>query len=190
VRLTIFFNGPLILRCHCMLSIDLHTSTVAKIDALQAEYSAFETIHETDSLIATARALSIAFIAYSPLGHGWLVDSFPYASPTDFAEGDFRRSSPKFQGENFYKNKAIVTEIQKLARRKGCSTAQVALAWVASQGMISVPGTTKAERLEENWGSRDVVFNAEEMTEMRRIVDEAKVVGERYGPAHQAWVGH
>jgi aryl-alcohol dehydrogenase-like predicted oxidoreductase len=163
---------------------------VTKIDAIQAEYSAFCTLHETDSLISTAKALSIAFIAYSPLGHGWLVDSFSYDSPADFAPGDFRRTSPKFQGENFYKNKAIVTEIQRLAKRKGCTTAQVALAWVAAQGMIAIPGTTKAGRLEENWGSRDVEFSEEERGEMRRIVDEAKVVGERYGAAHQAMVGH
>lgn len=66
--------------------------TVAKIDAVQAEYSAFETIHETDGLIDTARELGIAYVAYSPLGHGWLVDNFEYNSPDDFAEGDFRRS--------------------------------------------------------------------------------------------------
>lgn len=66
--------------------------TVAKIDAIQAEYSAFETLHETDGLIATARELNIAYVAYSPLGHGWLVDDFPYEKPEDFAEDDFRRT--------------------------------------------------------------------------------------------------
>lgn len=65
---------------------------VAKIDALQAEYSAFETVHETDGLIDTARELGVAYVAYSPLGHGWLVDNFDYKSPDDFSEGDFRRS--------------------------------------------------------------------------------------------------
>ena len=68
------------------------TTAVAKIDAIQAEYSAFETLHETDNLIATARELNIAYVAYSPLGHGWLVDDFPYESPEDFAPDDFRRS--------------------------------------------------------------------------------------------------
>lgn len=68
------------------------TTPVAKIDAIQAEYSAFETLHETDNLIATARELNIAYVAYSPLGHGWLVDDFPYESPEDFAPDDFRRS--------------------------------------------------------------------------------------------------
>lgn len=66
---------------------------VAKIDAIQAEYSAFETLHERDGLIDTARELDVAFVAYGPLGHGWLVDNFPYQSPDDFKEGDYRRES-------------------------------------------------------------------------------------------------
>lgn len=165
-------------------------NAIAHIDAVQAEYSAFETVHETDDLIATAKELGVAFVAFSPLGHGWLVDNFDYNSPDDFAKDDFRRSSPKFQGENFYKNKAIVEEIKKLAERKRCSTAQLALAWVASQGMIPIAGTTKPGRLEENWGAREVVFSEEELKEMRRIVDEAKVEGNRYGEAHQKLVGH
>jgi aryl-alcohol dehydrogenase-like predicted oxidoreductase len=157
---------------------------------VQAEYSAFETLHESDGLIATARELGIAYVAYGPLGHGWLVDDCAYASPDDFAANDLRRTIPKFQGANFHANKAIVEEIKKLARRKGCSVAQVALAWVASQGFIAIPGTTKQERLLENWESRDVHLNEEEKGEMRRIIDEAKVVGDRYGPVHQAMVGH
>jgi aryl-alcohol dehydrogenase-like predicted oxidoreductase len=164
--------------------------TVAKIDAVQAEYSAFETVHETDNLIATAKDLNIAYVAYSPLGYGWLVDNFDYASPDDFAPNDFRRTLPKFQGENFYANKAIVEEIKKLAKRKGCTTAQVALAWVAAQGMIAIPGTTKMSRLEENWKSREVVLSGEEMREMRKIVEMAKPIGERYGEDNMAMVGN
>jgi aryl-alcohol dehydrogenase-like predicted oxidoreductase len=98
--------------------------------------------------------------------------------------------APKFQGENFYKNKAIVLEIQALAKKKGCSTAQIALAWVASQGLIAIPGTTKKERLEENWASREVELSEVERAEMRRVIEGAKVSGERYGAAHQAMVGH
>jgi hypothetical protein len=97
---------------------------------------------------------------------------------------------PKFQGDNFYKNKAIVDEIKKLAKKKGCTTPQIALAWVAAQGMIAIPGTTKPARLEENWASREVELTEEEKKEMRRIVDQAKPSGNRYGPAHQAMVGH
>lgn len=168
----------------------LTESTVAKIDAVQAEYSAFETLHETDGLIDTAKELNVAYVAYSPLGHGWLVDSFDYNSPDDFAPDDFRRTVPKFQGENFYKNKAIVEEIKKLASKKGCTTPQIALAWVAAQNMIAIPGTTKATRLEENWASREVELTEEEKKEMRKIVDQAKPSGNRYAPAQQAMVGH
>ena len=180
---------------------------------MQAEYSAFETLHETDGLIETAKELGVAYVAYSPLGHGWLVDDFAYNSPDDFAPDDFRRNgtypptsvllvdwielltqslsiAPKFQGENFYKNRAIVEEIKKLAVRKGCKTSQIALAWVVSQGMIPIPGTTKATRLEENWGSRDIELTEEEKQAMRKIIDAAKPHGNRYGPAHQAMVGH
>lgn len=97
---------------------------------------------------------------------------------------------PKFQGENFYKNKAIVEEIKKLAERKGCTTSQIALAWVAAQGMIAIPGTTKAKRLEENFASRDIELTGEEKREMRKIVNAAKPHGNRYAPAQQALVGH
>ncbi|PMD45935.1 Aldo/keto reductase [Hyaloscypha variabilis F] len=179
------FNPPHKINRH-LISL----STVAKIDAVQAEYSAFETLHETDGLIDTAKELGIAYVAYSPLGHGWLVDDFPYKSPDDFAPDDFRRSVPKFQGSNFHANRAIVEEIKKLASKKGCKITQVALAWVIAQGMIPIPGTTKAERLQENWGAREVELTGEEVREMRRIIDGAKPVGERYAEAHQAMVGH
>ncbi|TFK55954.1 Aldo/keto reductase [Heliocybe sulcata] len=165
-------------------------NSIAKIDALQAEYSAFETLHETDDLISTSKELGVAYVAYSPLGHGWLVDDFQFKSPDDFAPDDFRRSSPKFQGENFYKNKAIVDEIKKLAARKGCTTTQIALAWVMAQGMIPIPGTTKAKRLEENFAAGDIELTEEELKAMRQIVDSAKPVGNRYSETNQALVGH
>ncbi|OAA35486.1 aldo/keto reductase [Beauveria brongniartii RCEF 3172] len=165
-------------------------NAIAKIDAVQAEYSAFETVHETNDLIKTAKELGVAFVAFSPLGHGWLVDNFDYKSPDDFAPTDFRRSVPKFQGENFYKNKAIVDEIKKLATRKRCTVAQIALAWVAAQGLIAIPGTTKPSRLEENWKSRNVVLSEEDLREMRIIVDRAKPVGERFSAVFQSMVGH
>ncbi|KAJ5924002.1 hypothetical protein N7466_008189 [Penicillium verhagenii] len=165
-------------------------NSIAKIDAVQAEYSAFETLHESDGLIDTAKELEIAYVAYSPLGHGWLVDDFNFNSPDDFAPTDFRRSVPKFQGENFYKNKAIVEEIKKIASRKGCKISQVALAWVASQGLIPIAGTTKAARLEENWASRDVDLTEQDKQEMRSIIDSVKLHGHRYSAAAQAMVGH
>ncbi|RAH67565.1 aldo/keto reductase [Aspergillus aculeatinus CBS 121060] len=163
---------------------------IAKIDAVQAEYSAFETVHETSGLIDTAKELGVAFVAFSPLGHGWLVDDFDYKSPDDFAADDFRRTVPKFQGENFYKNKAIVDEIKKLATRKGCSVAQIALAWVAAQGLITIPGTTKPSRLEENWGSRHVELTPAELSEMRRLVENTKPTGERFNELFGSLCGH
>lgn len=81
-------------------------------------------------------------------------------------------------------------EIKKLATQKGCSISQIALAWVAAQGMIAIPGTTKAARLESNWASRDVELSDEEKEAMRKIIDAAKPHGNRYGPVHQAMVGH
>jgi aryl-alcohol dehydrogenase-like predicted oxidoreductase len=98
--------------------------------------------------------------------------------------------APKFQGENFYKNRAIVDEIKKLATTKGCTLTQIALAWVAAQGMIAIPGTTKAKRLEENWASRDVELTEGEKEEMRKIIDSSKPHGNRYAAAAQATVGH
>ncbi|GLB07014.1 hypothetical protein AtubIFM57258_002333 [Aspergillus tubingensis] len=165
-------------------------NSIAKIDAVQAEYSAFETLHETDGLIDTVKELGVAYVAYSPLGHGWLVDDFPFKTPEDFAPDDFRRGSPKFQGENFYANKKIVDEIKKIASKRGCSISQVALAWVAAQGMIAIPGTTKARRLEQNWASREIDLTDEEKAEMRKIIDAAKPQGNRYNERHQAMVGH
>jgi aryl-alcohol dehydrogenase-like predicted oxidoreductase len=97
---------------------------------------------------------------------------------------------PKFQGENFYANKAIVEQIKTLASRKGCTISQIALAWVAAQGLIAIPGTTKVHRLEENFASREVELTEEELGEMRRIVDSAKPQGNRYAAAQQALVGH
>jgi hypothetical protein len=98
--------------------------------------------------------------------------------------------APKFQGQNFYDNKKIVEEIKTLAQRKGCTLTQVALAWVISQGMIPIPGTTKPHRLEENFASRDVELTAEEKAEMRKILDSIKPIGNRYNEKLQAAVGH
>ena len=80
--------------------------------------------------------------------------------------------------------------MKKLAQRKGCSTAQIALAWVASQGLIAIPGTTKVHRLKENWNARDVALSDDEKTEMRRIIDAAKPMGDRFNEAFESMVGH
>ncbi|KAI1746512.1 NADP-dependent oxidoreductase domain-containing protein [Xylaria castorea] len=174
----------------CSAATLRRANSIAKIDAIQAEYSVFETLHETDGLIQTARELGVAYVAYSPLGHGCLVDDFPYKTPDDFPADDFRRILPKFQGENFYKNRAIIDEFKKLASRKGCTLPQIALAWVAAQGMIAIPGTTKADRLAGNWASRDIKLTEGELKDIRTLIDAAKPHGDRYGPVQQAMVGH
>lgn len=184
---------------------------MARIDAVQAEYSAFEALHEYDGLVSTARDLDIAYIAYGPLGHGWLVDDFPYQTPDDFELDDYRRQSmctilfllliaamalltqptvPKFQGDNFYANKRIVDGFKDIAQRKKCTLPQVALAWVAAQGMISIPGTTKPGRLEENWGSREIELTDEELAHMRTMVDLLKPQGDRYDEAAAKNIGN
>lgn len=147
---------------------------------MQAEYSAFETLHETDGLVDTARELDVAFVAYGPLGHGWLVDNFPFETPEDLELDDYRRQIPKWQGDNFYANKRIAQGFKVLAERKSCTLAQIALAWISSQGMISIPGTTKPGRLVENWNSRDVELSADEVAYIRVIVDSIKPQGNRY----------
>ena len=81
-------------------------------------------------------------------------------------------------------------EVKKLATRKGCTSAQIALAWVAAQGMIAIPGTTKPKRLEENWASRDIILTEEEQAELRIIIEKSKPHGNRFGPAHEAVIDH
>lgn len=106
-------------------------------------------------------------------------------------EADHRLpQAPKFQGENFYNNKKIVDAIRKLADKKGCSLSQVAIAWVAQQGMIPIPGTSKPQRLESNFASRNIGFSDEEQRQMRAILDSNKAHGNRYGEKNQALVGH
>ncbi|KAJ9481727.1 hypothetical protein VN97_g11740 [Penicillium thymicola] len=174
-------NEKYLFRIECSAET-LRKANATKIDVVQAEYSVFKILHETTGLIDTAKKLDVAFVELSPLGHGWLVDDFPsrllMTSPPMTSHALVR--FPKFQGENFYKNKAIVDEIKKLATKKGCSIAQIALAWVAAQGLITIPGTTKASRLEENWTSRDVELTEEELREIQVIVEAAKPVGERF----------
>ncbi|KAJ3463462.1 hypothetical protein MRS44_008248 [Fusarium solani] len=149
-------------------------NSIAKIDAIQAEYSAFETVHETNGLIDTAKELGVAFMTLRQM----TIDEL--ASPP----------IPKFQGDNFYKNKAIVDELKKLASRKSATVTQIALAWVAAQGMIAIPGTTKPKRMEENFASRDIEFTDEELKEMRRIIDTTKPHGNRCSERDEATVGH
>ena len=135
------------------------------------------------------RELGIGFVPYSPLGRGFLTGRFK--SPEDFPEDDFRRNHPRFTGENFERNIELVHELERMAADKGCTAAQLALAWVLAQGedVVPIPGTKHVRYLEENVGAVEVELTGDEL----RILDEAfpagAAAGDRYPPAGMRNVG-
>jgi aryl-alcohol dehydrogenase-like predicted oxidoreductase len=152
-------------------------AAVHPIAALQTEYSLW-TRDPEDGLLQTCRDLGIAFVAYSPLGRGFLTGRF--RSPDDLAADDWRRTNPRFQGENFRKNLDLVARVEELARKKGCTPAQLALAWLLAQGpdIVPIPGSTRAERVEENAGAAAVHLTASELAQLDAIAPGT--AGERY----------
>jgi len=150
---------------------------VHPIAALQTEYSLW-TRDPEQQLLATCRELGIAFVAYSPLGRGFLTGRF--RSADDLAPDDWRRNNPRFQGENFAKNLALTTTVEQLARVKGCTPAQLALAWLLSRGadVIPIPGSTRAERVEENAGATRVQLSSDDVALLDTIAPA--VAGDRY----------
>jgi aryl-alcohol dehydrogenase-like predicted oxidoreductase len=155
-------------------------AAVHPIAALQSEYSLW-TRDPEDEVLPTVRELGIGFVAYSPLGRGFL--SGAIRSIDDLAPDDFRRHNPRFQGENFQRNLELVRVVEGLAREKDCTTAQLALAWVLAQGddVVPIPGTKRRERLEENARAVDVQLTPEDL---RRIGEAMpQVAGERYNEA-------
>ncbi len=152
---------------------------VHPITALQSEYSLWTRDPEQD-ILQTCRELGVGFVAYSPLGRGFLTGQFKSAD--DFAADDFRRYSPRFQGENFNKNLALVEKVKALAVSKGCTPSQLALAWVLAQGtdIVPIPGTKRIKYLEENVGALAVQLSAEELHEIIAAFPLGAVAGERY----------
>ena len=150
---------------------------VHPITALQTEYSLWSREPE-ESVLPTCRDLGIAFVAYSPLGRGFLTGRF--RSPEDIPEGDWRRQNPRFQGENFRKNLDLVAAVEALAQKKGCAPAQLALAWLLARGpdIIPIPGSTRAERVKENAGAVRVQLTAADMQSLDDI--GLAVAGARY----------
>jgi aryl-alcohol dehydrogenase-like predicted oxidoreductase len=149
---------------------------VHPITALQTEYSLWTRDPEAE-ILPTVRELGIGFVPYSPLGRGFLTGRF--RSPDDLAEDDWRRNNPRFRGENFRRNLHLVEHVKELAEAKGVTAAQLALAWVLAQGddLAPIPGTTRAERVEENVGALDVELSQDDL----RSLDEIGVAaGERY----------
>lgn len=155
---------------------------VTHIDAVQIEYSPFAIDIEQPqvALLKTCRELGVATIAYSPLGRGFLTGA--YKSPDDFEDGDFRKYSPRFSAENFPRNLKLVDSLIAISKTKGCTPGQLTLAWLLAQGedIIPIPGTTKIKYLEENLGALKVKLTKEEEHEIRQLVENAEVHGDRY----------
>jgi aryl-alcohol dehydrogenase-like predicted oxidoreductase len=149
------------------------------ITALQTEYSLWSREPE-DELLETCRQLGTAFVAYSPLGRGFLTGQIKRFE--DFAPDDYRRFSPRFQGENFEKNLQLVNELTTLATRKNCTASQLALAWVLAQGehIFPIPGTKRVKYLEENVGALQVQFTPGELEEIDNIAPKGVALGTRY----------
>jgi aryl-alcohol dehydrogenase-like predicted oxidoreductase len=152
---------------------------VHPISALQTEYSLWSREPE-DEIIPTCRALGIGFIPYSPLGRGFLTGA--YKSIADFRSDDYRRTSPRFQGENFEKNLELVRHIQALAAEKGCTPSQLALAWVLARGddIVPIPGTKRRQYLEENIGAINVTLTPQDLARIDEIAPKGAAAGDRY----------
>jgi aryl-alcohol dehydrogenase-like predicted oxidoreductase len=155
---------------------------VHPITALQSEYSLWTRDPETE-VLPTLRELGIGFVAYSPLGRGFLTGRLK--SPEDFAADDYRRSSPRFQGENFTRNLGLVERAKAIATRKGITLGQLALAWVLAQGddIVPIPGTKRRKYLEENIAAGAVVISEAEKAEIAEAFPKGAAAGERYPAA-------
>ncbi|MCC9137414.1 aldo/keto reductase [Pontibacter silvestris] len=155
------------------------------ISALQTEYSLWSRDVEDDVLPA-CRDLGVGFVPYSPLGRGFLTGQIK--SFEDLAEDDYRRFSPRFQGENFQKNIDLVKKIEELAAQKGCKPAQLALAWLLAQGndIVPIPGTKRRKYLEENLGALEVSLFQEELQQIDEIAPKGVAAGDRYAQAQMS----
>lgn len=152
---------------------------VHPIAAVQTEYSLWSREPEAE-ILPTLRELGIGFIPYSPLGRGFLTGAFQ--SPDDFAADDYRRQSPRFQGENFDQNLALVEQVRVLAEEKGATPAQLAIAWLLAQGqdIVPIPGTKRRKYLEENVAVVLVELSVEELARIDAVAPQGVAVGDRY----------
>ena len=158
------------------------------VTALQSEYSLWSRDIE-DEIIPTVRELGIGLVAYSPLGRGFLTGAIK--SPDDLADDDFRRNSPRFQGENFGKNLDLVRHIGEIASAKGCTPSQLALAWVMAKGddNVPIPGTKRRKYLEENAAAVDVELTADDLARIDEIAPQGVAAGTRYPEAAMRSIG-
>jgi aryl-alcohol dehydrogenase-like predicted oxidoreductase len=153
---------------------------VHPVTALQSEYSLWAREPEDNEVFDTVRELGIGFVAYSPLGRGFLTGAFK--SPEDFDDGDFRKYQPRFQGENFARNLDLVERVQEIAAEKGCTPAQLALAWVLSQGddVVPIPGTKRRTYLEDNAGASEVELDGADLARIEEAFPKHAAAGDRY----------
>ena len=160
---------------------------VHPISALQTEYSLWSRDPE-DEILPTVRALGIGFVPYSPLGRGFLTGRF--ARFEDLPPDDYRRNSPRFQGENFEKNLRLVERIRQIATEKGVKAAQLALAWVLAQGkdVVPIPGTTTRAHLDENVAATGIALTKKDLDRIDAVAPKGAAAGDRYHPAGMATV--
>ncbi|MDQ3088931.1 MAG: aldo/keto reductase, partial [Acidobacteriota bacterium] len=148
--------------------------------ALQSEYSLWTRDVEDNDVLKTCRELGIGFVAYSPLGRGFLSGDIKQFE--DLAEDDYRRHSPRFQGENFDKNLELVKKVEEIAKEKECSTSQLALAWVLAQGddIVPIPGTKRRKYIESNAQAVNIKLSAEDLQRIDEVFPKDAAVGLRY----------
>ncbi len=162
-------------------------AAVHPITALQSEFSLWTRDPETNGVFTACRELGIGFVPFSPLGRGFLTGTIQ--STAEIGANDFRRTNPRFQDEAFQKNLELAAHVKALAVRKGCSPAQLALAWVLAQGedIVPIPGTKRMKYLEDNLGALDVELSTDELEELDRLFPPG-IAGPRYTAAMMAWV--
>jgi aryl-alcohol dehydrogenase-like predicted oxidoreductase len=159
---------------------------VHPISAVQSEYSLWSRDPEENDVLSTCRELGIGFVPYSPLGRGFLTGEIRKVE--DLAANDFRRGLPRFQSENFDANAVLVTALETMAKEKGVTAAQLALAWVLAQGdsIVPIPGARKIHHLEQNAAAADIVLSVEEMEWLGAAMSPDLVAGKRYPDASLA----
>lgn len=159
---------------------------VHPVSAVQTEYSFFERSAEEEGITGVLEELGIGFVAYSPVGRGFLTGTIK--TPDDFPADDFRRSIPRFQGEQFYKNIALVEAIKTMAAAKGVTVTQLAIAWVIAKGFVPIPGTKRVAYVEENIAATAVALTAAELQQIEEIVPLGTPTGDRYDASGMAMV--
>ncbi|MFD7872870.1 aldo/keto reductase [Streptomyces sp. NPDC059766] len=166
--------------CEASAATIRRAHAVHSLTAVQSEYSLFERGIEHNGVLDALNELGIGLVAYSPLGRGFL--SGAITSPDDFAEDDWRRTDPRFQGENFDRNLDVVREVRRIAADKNVTPSQLALAWVQHQGAIAIPGTKRRRYLEENIAATQVTLTTEDIAAIETAAPHGAVTGDRYAP--------